>query len=255
MRYLKSLSLSVAVLAAGLWLGAPARALPLTHTDVVTPSWSFTGIQESTVAATPADPALLFDQPLGAGDQLVFFPPAFSAQASGAGGFDSTGSQLQLTITPNSPTNAIAAVNITEFGDAVMTDFPPPGTAATGTYANMAGFLTVLEANGLPITPVVIGWTGTFTPTNMLSLPGNFGTTLWNGTVSIDVASQVPNATKVVLSYDNDLYAYSEVGSSAKIQKKVVDGPAVVITVIPEPGTIGMLAIGLAGLGFGVRRN
>lgn len=255
MRYLKSLSLSVAVLAAGLWLGAPARAT-LVHTDVVTPSWSFTGIQESTVAATPVDPALLFDQPLGAGDQLVFFPPAFSAQASGASGFDSTGSQLQLTITPNSPTNAILAVNIIEFGDAVITDFPPPGTAATGTFASMAGFLTVLEANGLPITPVVIAWTGTFTPSDLLSLPGNFGTTLWNGSVSIDVASQVPNATKVVLSYDNDLFASSEAaGSSAKIQKKVVDGPAVVITVIPEPGTIGMLAIGLAGLGFGGRRN
>ena len=87
------------------------------------------------------------------------------------------------------------------------------------------------------------------------ALPGDLGTTLWSGSVSVDVASQVPNATKAFLSFDNDLTAFSEVGTTAKIQKKVVSGPAIVITVIPEPGTLVLLGGGLLGLALGARRR
>lgn len=247
MRSLRSAS-RLFVAFAGVWLAAPALATTI-YTDVITPLWSFTGIQES---SSYLDPEPLFDQPLGSGNQLVFFPPNFVAQSAG-GGIDSTGSQLQLMITPNSPTDVIAAVNITEFGDTVLAGFL--GTGATGTYASMAGYLTVSETTGGPITPVVIPWSGTFTPTNTLTFPSNPGTTLWSGTVSIDVASVVPNATKVTLSYDDDLFAASEATTSAKIQKKVVDGPAVIVEVIPEPATLALLTIGLAGLGLGGGRR
>ena len=242
MRSVGSISRVVAVLAAGLWVGAPALALTL-YTDVSTPLWDFTGIQES---SSYGDPEPLFDQPLGCGNQLVFFPPNFAATSTG-GGVDATGSQLQLMITPNNPTDVIAGVNITEFGDTVLTGFL--GTGATGTFASMAGFLTVTETTSGPIAPVVIPWSGTFTPSNTLTFPSNPGTTLWSGTVSIDVASVVPNATKVTLSYDNDLFAASEATTSAKIQKKVVDGPSVIIEVIPEPATLALLGLALAGLG------
>jgi hypothetical protein len=104
--------------------------------------------------------------------------------------------------------------------------------------------------NGLPIAPIFIGFTGTFTPPDvLLGLPGDLGTTLWSGSAVIDVASVAPNATKVFLSMDNNLVASSEEGTSALIQKKVVSGPSIIITVpIPEPNTAILLGMGLAGL-------
>ena len=61
------------------------------------------------------------------------------------------------------------------------------------------------------------------------------------------------NATRVVLSMDNDLFAFSEAGTSASIQKKVVSGPAIVIEVVPEPGTALLVGLGLLGLGARAR--
>ena len=211
------------------------------YNPVVGTNVSFTGIQES---SSFGDPEPLFGQPTGSGNQLLFFPPQFLATAAG-GTFDQTGSQLQLTVAGNGPTDTITTILIDEFGDALLLG---SGTAATGTYASMSGFVTVLEDINGPITPVVIGFVGTFSPSAMLALPGDAGTTLWSGSVAVDVAAQVPNATKAFLSFDNDLTAFSEVGTSAKIQKKVVDGPAIVVTVIPEPTTGALLSLGLVGL-------
>ena len=100
---------------------------------------------------------------------------------------------------------------------------------------------------------------GSFTPgtlgTTGLDRNTNPGTTLWNGQFSVDIAAALvlaghaPQATKVELALDNDLYAYSEFASnSAKIQKKAVTGPTIVITVVPEPGTAVLLGVGLVAL-------
>lgn len=244
-RRLALMTLSTAILFAA----GNASALTV-YTDVIGTDVSFTGIQES---STFGDPEPLFDQPLGVGNQLLFFPPAFSASSAG-GGVDQTGSQLQLMISGNSPTDTIDVVKIDEFGDATLTG---AGTAATGVFAGMSGFVTVTETTSGPIAPVIIPFIGDFTPTNIapdlnLDLPTNPGTTVWSGTTTIDVAGAVPNATKAFLSFDNNLFAFSEAGSSATVQKKVVSGPAVVITV-PEPGTL--LLLGSCTLAIAIRRG
>ena len=158
---------------------------------------------------------------------------------------DQTGSQLQLMMQTNNPTAILEKLLITEFGDNLLTGI---GTAATGTFVSMAGFVTVTETLSGPITPVIIGFTGTFAPSDVFALPGDFGTTPWSGSVAVDIAAQVPNATKAFLSFDNDLTAFSEAGTTAKIQKKVVSGPSIVIEIIPEPGTFALLGGGLLGL-------
>lgn len=228
-----------------LLLAGPAVAA--SYTDVFGTDFSFTGITES---SSYGDPEPLFDQPLGAGNQLLFFPPNFAAESTD-GGVDSTGSQLQVLITATSVNKTIDSILIDEFGDTLLSGI---GTAATGTFISMSGFLTVTADIDGPIGPVVIPWSGVFTPTDTLTLPGDSGTTLWSGSALIDVASSVPNATVAMLSFDNDMVAASEAGTTAKIQKKVVSGPAVVITVIPEPGTVALLGGGLLALALYRRR-
>ncbi|MGH0034136.1 MAG: PEP-CTERM sorting domain-containing protein [Myxococcota bacterium] len=212
------------------------------------------GVCETT--SSSGDPDVLWGAPSVSGDDLLFTPAAFLAEASGAGGYDYTGSQLQTIITSNGGGFTLDTLNITEFGDATLLALPPPGTGGTGTFVSMAGFVTVTETLSGPITPVVIPFTGSISPSDLLSLPGDFGTTLWSGSVSVDIASVVPDATEVILSLDNDLYAYSDaVGSSAKIQKKVVNGPSVVVSV-PEPGMLSMLGSGaLVSMLLGRRRR
>ncbi len=234
--------------AALLVAASQASALTL-YPNYVGPGVTYTLVQE---ASSSGDPEPLFGAPTGVGDQLIFFPPAFTASTAGAAGFDHTGSQFQARVTSNNALSVITTVNFTEFGDAQI--FGAGGTATTGTFAALAGFITVLENTSGPIAPVVIPFTGTFAPGSNLTYTSNFGVTIWSGTVSVNVAASVPNATKIQISLDNDLYAFSEAGTSAKIQKKVVNGPAVVINVIPEPTTAILIGSGLLVLGIRGRR-
>jgi hypothetical protein len=204
------------------------------HPDYFGPTVDITGIQET---SSFGDPEPLFGAPTGSGDRLLFFPTTFSASAAGVGGFDATGAQLQFTISVDGPTETIQSIKLTDYGDA---DLSGVGTAATGTFVGMSGFVTVTETLSGPIAPVVISFASSgadfapvFTPSDLLGLPGDSGVTLWSGTVEIDVSAFVPNATVVDVAFDNDLFASSEAGTTALIQKKVVDAPAIIIEVVP----------------------
>lgn len=235
----------------GLVLLAGSASALTTYTDVLTANVSFTGIQE---ASSFGDPEPLFDQPVASGpSQITFNPPNFTAESvGGAGtGIDSTGSQLQLMF-ESAGGFYLETLVIEEFGDATLSAFPPPGDASTGVFMSMSGFVTVQEANFVDIPDVVIPFVGVFTPSDLILLPGGAGATIWEGTAIIDIAAAVPNATKAFLSFDNDLTAASVAGTSAKTQKKIAGG--VVITVVPEPATAGLLALGLLGLAVQGRR-
>ena len=215
------------------------------------PSVTYTTMQET---SSSGDPEPIFGAPTGLGDQLLFFPANFTANANPVDGtFDHTGSQFQAVITGNTPTTVLTDFNLTEFGDAQI--FGSGGTAATGTYAALAGFLTVTHDINGPISPVVIPFTGTFAPSDNLNYVNDFGVTIWSASVSIDITAYVANAHSFTLSLDNDLYAFSEASTSAKIQKKVVDGPSVIIEVIPEPGTALLVGSGLLIMSLRGRRS
>lgn len=240
------------MLAAALALVAGQASALTSYPDYVGSTVTYTDVQEST---TSGDPEPLWGAPVGSGNQLLFFPPSFSASASGAFGYDHTGSQFQTRVTGNTPLDTITAVNITEFGDAQL--FGSGGTAGTGTYAAMVGFVTVLADTSGPIAPIVIPFNanaeGGFTPSDTLDFVNDFGVTIWSATTTVDLSGL--NATEIQISLDNDLYAYSESGTNASIQKKVVDGPGMIISVVPEPGTALLVASGLVILGARGRRR
>ncbi len=207
----------------------------------------FLNVQE-TASFGGSEPLFCSGPTAVAGNTLTFFPTTFSATSSG-GGLDQTGSQLQALIMATG-TMTLDKIRIQEFGD---TDLSGVGTAATGSSVSMSGFVTVTNTTAGPITPVVIGFVGTFTPTDFLSLPLNLGLTLWQGNTLIDVAAVGPGATKATISFDNDLLAASEIGTTSLIRKKV--GDPVTITVIPEPGTAALVGAGLLGILAVLRRS
>jgi hypothetical protein len=220
------------VASALLAVAAPALA-QVNYGDFLGAGVNFLQVTETT--QTAGDPAVLWGAPSVAGAQLAFFPNTFISSCNGgpAGNSDITASLLQTTI--ESPGGTIDLIELTEAGDVVLAQFPPLGTPVTNASASLSGFLTVIEDTSGPLAmPVVIPFLGTFAPSDTFSLPGDFGTSLWTGSMSIDVASAVPNATKAILSLDNTLDSNCEAGStSARIEKKVVSGPSVAITVNP----------------------
>jgi hypothetical protein len=212
---------------------APSLALATeNHGDFTGPDVHFLQVSETT--QTVGDPEPIWGAPIlaGAGDQLAFFPTAFTSLCT-PGTSDTTSSVLTTTIQAQG-TGTIDNLALAESGDAVLTAFPPFGTPATNASAALTGTVTVVETTAGPIAPVVIPFSGTFTPSASFALPGNFGTSLWNGTIGINVAGVVPNATRVELALDNTLTSNCAAGNtSAKIQKKTVSGPSVAITVNP----------------------
>jgi hypothetical protein len=242
----RSLSLSVLLVSLGLLalVAGPASATTV-YGNYSGATMDFLGVQET---STFGDPEPLFEAPIVIGDSLFFSPSSYLATAAGAGGFDQTGALLEMTLAATSG-NYIETVTITEAGDTFLVG--GGGTAATGAFVGVSGFITVTGANGAPIAPVIIPYTAIFTQ-DTFALPGDFGNTTWVGTAIVDVASVVPNATEAVFDLDNNLYAYSEAGTSSLIQKKVAN--ALVIS-LPEPTSVALMGLGLVAAAFAGRRR
>lgn len=254
-RVLLSLSAALVLVA-----GQPAVAVP--YGDFSGTNVDFLGVSDATQPGSPnVDPNDLYGAPTVSGNQLIFTPDFFTASA-GNGGFDFTHSKLEMTIAGKTPTDTITNVIIEEFGDFI---FGGVGfTSNTNVNVTMSGNLIVNATIGGPIAPVIISFSssGDFVPVFDPAKGGlgNYSATdysadsfSWEGSVDIEVAAHVLNATNVTLELDNILVAFSELGTTATIQKKVV-GDGVVITVIPEPATALLLVGGLAALAIRSRR-
>lgn len=188
--------------------------------------------QDVTETAQPPDPAVLWYAPTIVGPEptLLFFPAAFVSSCA-EGSSDITASQLTTTITAQGG-NTLGTIELTENGDVALMKFPPFGDPTTNASVNISGFLTVTEDTGGVIAPVVIPIAGVSVPTVSFSLPGDFGVSTWTGSVTVDVANVVPNATKADLVFDNSLETNCGADNTGgRIQKKVIQ----ITVVIGEP--------------------
>jgi len=180
----------------------------------------------------------LFGNPtLVGGNTFKFFPPAFTADSNN-GVAASLTDRLEVTLLAN-PGQRFTLIRITEIGDWAITGV---GTVRdSGTL-----FLTDLIT---PRGPAVQGMTYPSNPMP-ISTPGQ-GT--WTGSSTIDLTNIVgPDWTNLTLVFTNTLQATTSGASSSHIQKLATDG-AIVVQVLPAPGSLALL--GLAGAVAARRRR
>jgi hypothetical protein len=260
--------LSLAVLAVG-----QSALATVNHGNFAGDDVTFIDVMDT---SNSGDPEPLFGAPTGSpGNSLQFSPNNFLAQMISPG-TDYTGGLLRMDIESNDPFYSINQLNIFEFGDLTLLD--PIATDQTGVYASMAGGIRVEAINGVDLSAL-----DQFTiPFNAGSLINGFfsnaalgdftfdrstqpnGTQTWSGTVSVNIQAAMllegyaitDRVTRVELALDNDLYAYlSGTGISSKLQKKFVDGPSIIVEVIPEPGTFALVCGGLLALSVRARNR
>jgi hypothetical protein len=229
----RNLNLVAAVVAiSALW--APTAQAQVNHGDFFGTGVDFLAVTEAT--QTAGDPAELWNAPSLSpdGTNLLFSPNSFISSCNAPSTSDTTESVLTTTLQATSGVH-IELVALTESGDGTLTTIPPYGEPGTNASASMTGTVTVIEDINGPIAPVAIPFSGTFTPSSGFALPTNFGGFNWAGSMSVDVASVVPNATKVEVSITNSLAANCGTGAvvASQIQKKLVSGPAVALMVNP----------------------
>lgn len=211
----------------------------------------FLGVQETTnsFVGDPAnnipDPEPLFGAPIRVGNALLFFPSQYSSSSAGSSpGADTTSGTIQLTIKAK-PGFFLDDLTIREFGDWSLTGV---GTAATSARASGSLFVTDLM-NGNVYSDLMTVTSTTGPETNPFELPNETNGN-WEGVVNINLSGL--GISMIQLTFNNILQTSSEDGTTAFIQKKIVNGPAVSIE-IPAPA--GVSALALAGLVAARRRR
>ncbi|MCI0498280.1 MAG: PEP-CTERM sorting domain-containing protein [Planctomycetales bacterium] len=235
-----------------------ASATLFTYGDYEGKTVWFEGVGEDTsspVAGTegwfgaPVDPA-------GLGDSLYFTPNAFSVQGVG-GGIDYKNGQIWFTVDAKAGRD-IDSIEIEEYGDWSLF-----GLGTNNTYVSVAGsgFLTVqrVEYNDvesvvnltIPVTMMYKKISNTYWDDGIFKLvEDGVGTAGWEGELKVDIdaalvaAGVSGKATQVYFTMDNTLFAMSETGSVAQIEKKGLGGFIVTIPQIPEPATLIMMGLG-----------
>lgn len=245
---------------------AICTALLLSSTSHAASYGNFVGTNYTYQAVT--DGQGLYGAPTITGDALDFSPPAYLSSCTGGPGCPSpvtTDDALLFHVQAN-PGAFIGSIILSEAGDTTLSS---SGGALAAAIIAAPVRIQIEEIDGVPLS---ISHPGLIIATSLstgLSFTGGgnyqysnptFGsvTQNWNGSLTVDVdqliilAGLTGHATRVDFSMDNSLTAFAQSGASARIQKKDVDG--LTVTVVPEPTTGLLMALGLAGLAA-IRRS
>lgn len=201
----------------------------------------------------------LFGAPTVSVDSLDFDPNTFEAICDGTGICPPTPKQVDdtLTLTIDAKNGSfIDDVLLTEAGDTALSSFL---NAFAATTVSATVFVDIFELNGVSVNNINANAQMVFTRNGQYETtdegPGSY---IWTGSLLIDldqiIASKggVGRATLVGINLNNTLAAFAQSGATARIEKKDFDGLA--ITIVPEPTTALMMALGLVGLAS-IRRH
>jgi hypothetical protein len=212
------------------WLVLPASSLASTisYGDFLGSSVAFLDVTESSEhGGLPR-----FGAPSVAGDSLIFLPDQFSV--SHVGGGLPTFAHSVLSLTLDAGAGVLGSVTVTETGGFAM------GGAPGGAAVDIKVKLRVL-ADGLDVlVPVVISPAATF------ALPITGGT--WTAQATFDFTGLGLKTAEIVLT--DYLEARSVFHTHASVWKDEV-----VVSYVPEPGTLVLGMLGLAGLAVLGRRR
>jgi hypothetical protein len=237
-------------------LVAARVAVAAPYPDYFGPDVSFTGIEEF-ISSTQGPRKQFLGAPAGVQNQLLFSPTSAVVSAIWADHGDQNSpnfveARLQVLLTARNPGGTLDAVLIDESGEIGFFFGSQPGTGASG---NLFGSLTVTETLSGPIAPLTINFSA---PGFGASYPGQPQNQPWSTSVLIDIESVVPDATEATLSLTNQLFAFAATTCPPNLScLSAVDFSvqAASIAVIPEPGTFGLMGVGLIGLAIGARRG
>lgn len=192
----------------------------------------FLGINETTTTA--GDPDALFGAPTIVGDRLLFFPTQYSSYSAGVSA-DTTSGTLQMTVQAKDG-YFLETIRISEIGDYTLT-----GTGDA--QAHISGLLTVTALSGF-----ISGVTLEDFQSELFTITPGSGPFSLNW--EIDLSGQFVDLA--MFSFNNNLQTSSTDGTTAFIQKKVVNGPAVGVTInqtpVPLPPALLLLGSGLIGI-------
>lgn len=245
-------------LAAAIALGASAaRAVPINYGDFGPdpPGVSmYLGVTES--SATDPIPPGRFGPPELNLNTLDFDPNEFAAMATG-GSLDITDVQLNFRLMTVAGAG-LSSIVFSESGDYTLFG---GGTALTQIAAGLAIQIDILAVDGVALaTPLKTFHSTSFTAD--LVSDGPVQVAPWGNSLTIDLDAVLTEhniahnlgVTKAKVVIDDQLIAISEPTSVAFIAKKDFRiGPTVVI--VPEPGSVVLMAGAIVGYGFTMRRR
>jgi len=242
----KSMFAAAALLIAGQTATTAQAALVYgDYADIPPGSVTYTDVRESS-SSDPVPPPL-YGAPSIFTNTLDFDPAAFGASSVGPiPGADITEGQLNFGFYTE-PGTGLTALSLSEGGDYSVYG---SGTATTSVVGSLFAQVDITEVNGVAL-PSAISVVGTTTFTNdLVSSPGvsqpwshnlliDFGPALANA--GFDPNFDLVTAGEVVLN--NNLVAVTE-GNPSTVAQIVKKDFKVNPTVVPEPGSIALLALG-----------
>jgi hypothetical protein len=260
-----------ALLLAAMMIGQPALAATINYGDHMGTTVTYVDVTES--SGTDAVP--LFGPPTVTGDSIDFNPVGFDA-ASAGGGADITDGQLTFMVEAKPGANGMVGISFSEAGITQLAGNVAAGDLSTATMVRAAGVLDVHEVDFVPINHISVPFFLTFNPSNgdyFLGTDGGGGPlyfTDWSGGANINLLQvlfdngirRTFGVTKLSVNLDNVLVATSQNGTSSLISKKDFGGLTITVQTpgggggpdIPEPTTLVLVGLSVAGLTVGRRR-